>query len=210
MNVDTTHDLIQSFLLHQIYWFSCCYASPQFLLCNVWKIWITMKYYLCPFWEKRGAGKRYSFLLEKTRWKTWCAKTKQGKIQQKAFSCWEWMGCQGVYLAVMDGSCSFPSFTTCEVVWSLKGLHLRAWMNDACSLFLVVAMRVQTGAVADGKTGIFPLNKSIQAMPGQKCGCAGLMWGAQAWLQVRGIRSASPQRSSGQSHSLASGMAEQG
>lgn len=149
-----------------------------------------MKYYLCPFWEKRGAGKRYSFLLEKTQWKTWCAKTKQGKIQQKAFSCWEWLGCQGVYLAVMDGSCSFLSFTTCEVVWSLKGLHLRARMNDACSLFLVAAVGVQTGAVADGKTGIFPLSKPIQAMPGQKCGCAGLVWGAQAWLQVSGIRSA--------------------
>lgn len=115
------------------------------------------------------------FSFRETQWKTWCAKTKQGKIQQKAFSCWEWLGCQGVYLAVMDGSCSFPSFTTCEVVWSLKGLHLRARMNDACSLFLVAAVGVQTGAVADGKTGIFPLSKPIQAMPGQKCGCAGLV-----------------------------------
>lgn len=46
-------------------------------------------------------------------------------------------------------------------------------MNDACSLFLVAAVGVQTGAVADGKTGIFPLSKPIQAMPGQKCGCEG-------------------------------------
>lgn len=169
-----------------------------------------MKYYLCPFWEKRGAGKRYSFLLEKTQWKTWCAKTKQGKIQQKAFSCWEWLGCQGVYLAVMDGSCSFPSFTTCEVVWSLKGLHLRARM-EWCLL------PVPGGGCggSDRSRGRWE-NWNIPSEQANPSHARAEVWLCRAGVRSTGVATGQwhqicgPQRSSGQNHSLASGTVEQG
>lgn len=77
-------------------------------------------------------------------------------------------------LCCCDGWELFHSFTTCEGLCSLGGLHLRAGRNHACSLFLVVTAGVHTGAVADGRTGLFPQNKPIQAMLGQRSGSAGL------------------------------------
>lgn len=77
-------------------------------------------------------------------------------------------------LSCCDGWELFPSFAPSEALCSLRGLHLRAGRNGACSLFLLVPVRVQTGAMAHGRTGLFPWNKPIRAMPGQKSGCAGL------------------------------------
>ena len=76
-------------------------------------------------------------------------------------------------LSCCDGWELFHSFTVCEVLCSLKGLHLTAGRKDACSLVLVVTVGVQMGAPAGGRTGL-PGDEPNQAVSEEKAGCAGL------------------------------------
>lgn len=181
--------IIQSFLLHQIYWFSCCWTSSQFLFCNVWKIWITMKHHLYPFWEKRSSGKLQFSFKENPKEKM---VSKQSRLKYSRTPFLVVNGCDAKRVILLWWM-GVVSFILISFMWGTVLLERAApGSREEWCLFHVPGgdCWVQTGAVADGRTGIFPQNKPILAMPGQKCGCAGLAWGTQVWLQASGIRSA--------------------
>lgn len=86
------------------YWFSCCPTSPQSLFCNIWQIWDYCETLSLSLLRAEQCGETFQLSFKENPKEKGCESKERGKIQQKAFSCWEWVWCQEGSLAVMDGS----------------------------------------------------------------------------------------------------------